>query len=231
MGKLYREMFNKGPDTFGIVPLEFVSRATGDSREQFWIRKSGKLLNVRMIPPTTRKRKLLFQGKLVTLKYTKGEIARLVNNIASTVKCKIPIHTQLRPLTNAQKHLSGPARNRCYQKVALRVKPLTGLALPNTAPLKVACMRGMDNLQLLPMLKDCVAGSPIPGHHKACIKTVCRICAVRNPTVGDLLSSRMKPENLDVAHMLAHNHCECQKLSSALNIPWWMATFSCATAC
>ena len=219
LGKLYPEMFKRGPHTFGIIPIEFVSRAAADSREQFWIRKLGKCLNVRMIPPTTRKWKLLFQGKLVTPRYTKGEIAHLVNTIASTIHCNIPMHTQVRLLTTAQKHLSGPARNRCYQKVALRVKRLTGLTLPNTAPLKVPCLRGMESLQLLPLLKECIGGLPIPAYYKAYIKSVCRVSVVRNPTVGDLLSNRVKPENLNVARLLATSHCDCHRLSKELDIP------------
>ena len=219
LGKLYPEMFKRGPHTFGIVPLEFVSRAVADSRKQFWIRKLGKCLNVRVIPPTTRKRKLLFHGKVVTPRYTKAEIARLVNTISSTVKCNLPIHTQLPLLTTAQKHLSGPARNRCYQKVALCVKHLTGVAPPNVMPLRVPCMRGLDKLDLLPLLGECISSLPIPVYYRAYLKSACRIAVVRNRTVADLLSNSVRLETVEIARQVASSHRDCQELSKPLDIP------------
>ena len=123
-------------------------------------------------PTPTRKWKLLFHGKLVTPKYSKAEIARLTNAISSTIRCRLPIHTQLRFLTTAQKNLSGPARNRCYQKVALRIKRLTGLTLPNIVPLCVPCLRGMDKLDLLPLLKETIGGLPIPVYYRTYLKSV-----------------------------------------------------------
>ena len=166
MGLLYPTMFRLGPENFGIIVLEACPKNMADVRELFWIRKMGHTLNVRGVYPTDRKWKLLLNGNLVLPKYTKAQLARMTNHIADKLKCNVPLHVQLKILTWAKKHFQGPLRNRCYQKVAHRMKVQTGLSLPNHVPLRIPAMTHTHAFPLLQMFKDFLRSLTLPTHYR-----------------------------------------------------------------
>ena len=80
-------------------------------------------------------------------------------------------------------------------------------------------MRGLDKLDLLPLLKECISSLPIPVYYRAYLESACRISLVRNPTVAKLLSNSVRPETVEIARQVASSHCDCQELSKRLDIP------------
>ena len=87
---------------------------------------------------------ILLQGKLVTPRYTKAQIAALIHRLGDRMRSPLPPHEQLHILTMAKKYRSGPVRNKCYQKVALRLRNALGVSLPNHVNLRVPCMHNLE---------------------------------------------------------------------------------------
>ena len=197
MGLLYPTMFRIGPENFGIVILEACPKHSADARELFWIRKMGPTLNGRGVYPTDRKWKLLLNGQMVMPKYTKAQLARMAHRIADKLKCNVPLHVQLKILTWAKKHFQGPIRNRCYQKVAHRVKASTGLSLPNQVPLRLPAMSNTHTFPFLNVFKDFLRSLPIPLHYRDYLVNSTRLISTRNPTISQLLQDNVKYDTVD----------------------------------
>ena len=219
MGLLYPTMFRLGPENFGVAILEACPKNMADVRELLWIRKMGHTLNVRGVYPTDRKWKLLLNGNLVLPKYTKAELARMTHHIADKLKCNVPLHVQLNILTWAKKHFLGPLRNRCYQKVAHRIKAQTGLSLPNHVPLRVPAMTHVHAFPLLTMFKDFLRSLPLPTHYCDYMVQSARLVSTRNLTVSQLLQDDIKYDSVDAMKHVASQPCHCATLARRLNIP------------
>ena len=221
LGKLYPVMARIGGHHFGILPLQRLQRvAEADGGERYWIRKVGKNLNTRGIYPTDRRWKLLVHGKLVTPKYTKQQIADLTHRLGDRLRCPFPIHTQLHILTLAKKYCSGPVRNRCYQKVAHRIRTTTGLQLPNHAPLRVPCMHDLEAAPLTHTMRAHIDKLPLPLHLRKYISSVASVVQVRNPTVADALRAKPRVTTLHAMRdKVAAPQCPCAELHKKWGIP------------
>ena len=219
MGLLYPTMFRLGPENFGVVILEACPKNAADARELFWIRKMGRTLNVRGVNPTDRRWKLLLNGHMIMPKYTKAQLARMTHHITDKLKCNVPIHVQLKILIWAKKHFQGPIRNRCYQKVAHRVKSIIGLSLPNHVPLRIPAMSSTHTFPFKNLFKDFLRSVPIPLHYRDYLVHSTRLISTRNPTVSQLLQDNIKYDTVDDMRQAAAATCRCHTLAKRLNIP------------
>ena len=219
MGLLYPTMFRLGPENFGVVILEACPKNAADARELFWIRKMGRTLNVRGVYPTDRRCKLLLNGHMIMPKYTKAQLARMTHHITDKLKYNVPIHVQVKILTWAKKHFQGPIRNRCYQKVAHRVKMISGLSLPKHVPLRMPAMSSTHTFPFMNLFKDFLRSLPIPLHYRDYLVHSTHLISTRNPTASQLLQDNIKYDTVDDMRQAAAATCQCHTLPKRLNIP------------
>ena len=221
LGKLYPIMAKMGMEWFGVLPIERLPRASmADGREIFWFKKLCPVLNVKDTMRTDTKWKLLLQGKLVRPRYTKAHVAAMIQRLGDRMRSPLPPHEQLHTLTMAKKYCSGPVRNKCYQKVALRLKNALGLSLPNQVNLRIPCMHNLERFGLQKTLTSHLDKLPLPLYLRKYLVSVNKTVFVRNPTLADLINGHPPADTLQEMRAIVHEgKCACAQLSKRWGIP------------